>query len=128
MFSSHSNDGRVMVLFSLFIDTIFFLPWFFVSFCFPFPSIKIKLILNAELLAMVFNAKWQSIQIVSSPTNQCRWVHDWSSHCNQYRLWTKPQLCHNLFGTWNWIFSSGFYLLGKKVWDWIQIHKKSFNQ
>lgn len=99
VFSSHSSVDKVVVILFLLIDSIFYFPWFF----FPFPLFKWKLILIIEVLTMVFNEKWQWIEILSCLTNQCRCVHDWSSYCNQHRFLTKHQLCHNLFGTRNCI-------------------------
>lgn len=100
MCTDYSDVGKIMVLFFSFRVTIFFLPWWVFYFSFAF-------YLKQSVFIIEVFAKRHSIRIVSSLTNQCRWLHNWSSYCSHYRFWTKHLLCHSLTGPRNSIFCLG---------------------
>lgn len=100
MCTDYSDVGKIMVLFFSFRVTIFFLPWWVFYFSFAF-------YLKQSVFIIEVFAKQHSIRIVSSLTNQCRWLHNWSSYCSHYRFWTKHLLCHSLTGPRNSIFCLG---------------------
>lgn len=100
MCTDYSDVGKIMVLFFSFRVTIFFLPWWVYYFSFAF-------YLKQSVFIIEVFAKRHSIRIVSSLTNQCRWLHNWSSYCSHYRFWTKHLLCHSLTGPRNSIFCLG---------------------